>query len=531
MHSNHCIRGHRSTNCSHNDRPLFYIRKKGRPVSQCTQCRALRKNRSLHTRCECPTRIQNKGLGGTTEFADLPQGMTIESAKQFVERLSMDQGKTLSVEKSFNDLGGCRNCNSSQCQCDGRPSASIAPASTSSSATLMSGGIPSPYSVAFSPNFSSASSSQMRINFYPINTAQYATMPQFTGIPTFSTFQSPQPQAISDVSPNITAQVQQFQRRQEHLMASTQRRIQQEAEWARKYGRDSENYLESLQHSAPILVDPYHHRSSLPISFESSSAQETVTRSLEHHSNMQQHQQYRDTRASEAGNVGRYNYVQNISQSIPYATALAPTLFHHPSDIELEQRRKSGPSIMLSQKNQSEGRVHNSNLTTQLIVESSSSSQTSLPIKATNSENGVLDDQSRTESIDEYKSHVGEEQQQEASENISKTVETDEEAVSEPFPGLEKIFDSWDATDNEWLYSLHTECARPGAVCECGDSCCCPGCFTHTNNPGDRGVYNTMLNKLGAILETGKEEQGTQPEKPSVLTSTKPATNNPDAKL
>lgn len=216
---------------------------------------------------------------------------------------------------------------------------------------------------------------------------------------------------------------------------------------------------------------------------------------------------------------------------MPYATALATTLFRHPSDIELEQRRKSGPSIMLSQKNQSEGRVHNSNLTAQLIVESSSSSQTSLPIKATNSEHGVLDDHSSTESIDEYKSHVGEEQQQEASENISKAAETDEDTVSESFPGLDKIFDSWDATDNEWLYSLHTECARPGAVCECGDSCCCPGCFTHTNNPGDRGVYNTMLNKLGAILETGKEEQGIQPEKLSVLTSAKPATNNPEAKL
>ena len=90
--SNHCIRGHRSTNCSHSDRPLFYIRKKGRPVSQCTQCRALRKNRSLHTRCECPTRVQNKGLGGSIDLADLPHGMTIESAKEFVDRLSMDQG-------------------------------------------------------------------------------------------------------------------------------------------------------------------------------------------------------------------------------------------------------------------------------------------------------------------------------------------------------------------------------------------------------------------------------------------------------
>ena len=90
--SSHCIRGHRSTNCSHNDRPLFYIRKKGRPVSQCTQCRALRKNRSLHTRCDCPSRVQNKGFGNSNDYADLPHGMTIDAAKAFIEGLSSDQG-------------------------------------------------------------------------------------------------------------------------------------------------------------------------------------------------------------------------------------------------------------------------------------------------------------------------------------------------------------------------------------------------------------------------------------------------------
>lgn len=48
-----CIRGHRSSSCTHVDRPLFEIRKKGRPVSQCPHCRDLRKAKSCHTRCEC----------------------------------------------------------------------------------------------------------------------------------------------------------------------------------------------------------------------------------------------------------------------------------------------------------------------------------------------------------------------------------------------------------------------------------------------------------------------------------------------
>lgn len=48
-----CIRGHRSSSCTHADRPLFEIRKKGRPVSQCPHCRDLRKIKSCHTKCEC----------------------------------------------------------------------------------------------------------------------------------------------------------------------------------------------------------------------------------------------------------------------------------------------------------------------------------------------------------------------------------------------------------------------------------------------------------------------------------------------
>ncbi|TVY85078.1 Copper resistance protein CRF1 [Lachnellula suecica] len=48
-----CVRGHRVSNCQHADRPLQHINKKGRPVSQCTHCRTLRKSRSAHVRCDC----------------------------------------------------------------------------------------------------------------------------------------------------------------------------------------------------------------------------------------------------------------------------------------------------------------------------------------------------------------------------------------------------------------------------------------------------------------------------------------------
>jgi hypothetical protein len=51
-------KGHRSSHCSHVDRPLFEIRKKGRPVTQCSYCRDLRKTKQVHVKCAC---IDKKG--------------------------------------------------------------------------------------------------------------------------------------------------------------------------------------------------------------------------------------------------------------------------------------------------------------------------------------------------------------------------------------------------------------------------------------------------------------------------------------
>ena len=51
--SESCIKGHRSSACHHTDRPLFGIKKKGRPVSQCPKCRELRQSKKLHSKCTC----------------------------------------------------------------------------------------------------------------------------------------------------------------------------------------------------------------------------------------------------------------------------------------------------------------------------------------------------------------------------------------------------------------------------------------------------------------------------------------------
>lgn len=166
-------------------------------------------------------------------------------------------------------------------------------------------------------------------------------------------------------------------------------------------------------------------------------------------------------------------------------------------------------------------------------IESKVSSNTPPTLETTTVRNLVAMDMANqsVDNIDTYKINIGGGLRDSLSMKSSEgEIQEEEHAASEAFHGLDKML-AWGDGDNEWLYSLQTECARPGAVCECGDSCCCPGCFTHTNNPGDRGVYNTMINKLGAILEPEEEEQDSSRSKPCVPSSTKSTSNSTEAKL
>ncbi|KAG8765771.1 hypothetical protein FRC15_006763 [Serendipita sp. 397] len=63
-----CIKGHRSSNCNHPDRPLFEIRKKGRPVTQCDTCRELRTTKKLHVKCACDGRRDPESEVGPVEI-------------------------------------------------------------------------------------------------------------------------------------------------------------------------------------------------------------------------------------------------------------------------------------------------------------------------------------------------------------------------------------------------------------------------------------------------------------------------------
>ncbi|KAF7313428.1 ACE1 transcriptional factor [Mycena chlorophos] len=87
-----CIKGHRSSACKHTDRPLFEIKKKGRPVTQCEHCRELRKTKQVHVKCICevkeppspvsllPGKPKKKGTPVIPAEAAFPHGVPSELA-------------------------------------------------------------------------------------------------------------------------------------------------------------------------------------------------------------------------------------------------------------------------------------------------------------------------------------------------------------------------------------------------------------------------------------------------------------------
>jgi hypothetical protein len=326
-------------------------------------------------------------------------------------------------------------------------------------------------------------------------------------------FNSPQSPLAASGNPNIAAQIHQYQQRQEHLMASTQRRIQQEAE-ARRHSRGAENASATLQpphnHS-----DTYHqHHASLPLNF-GSSGYPSAAFSANPRLSVQQEL------APGSGPAHPYRYMNDESLAqISYSPSVANDAFSVTRPLELRSRTTNSASVEIADPEIAkhaqldETAADLSHLKGEVITPSP-------PVKRRASS----DSEARLTDDDEFVARVVEEPHiQPLSIRPSEIVAETE--AEDPFHAFDRAFEPWESGDNEWLYSLQTECARPGAVCECGDSCCCPGCFTHTNNPGDRGLYDTMLNKLGAIL--GPEEEASEKDKENCQ-STSPATN--DAKL
>ncbi|WVF67540.1 hypothetical protein IAT40_002296 [Kwoniella sp. CBS 6097] len=86
-----CIKGHRVTGCTHTDRPLYEVKKKGRPTTQCQHCKEKRKpsGSSVHTKCACgdaksqpPAVIQPTSNSTTNNVASSSQSTAMATNEQ-----------------------------------------------------------------------------------------------------------------------------------------------------------------------------------------------------------------------------------------------------------------------------------------------------------------------------------------------------------------------------------------------------------------------------------------------------------------
>ncbi|KAG5728426.1 Copper resistance protein CRF1 [Termitomyces sp. T112] len=107
-----CIKGHRSSNCRHTDRPLFEIKKKGRPVTQCDHCRELRKTKQVHVKCICEAREDHP----PAQSSGTKKGHTkIPDCATFPNGLPQALGASVAESSSESEHGGLRS--NSNCLC------------------------------------------------------------------------------------------------------------------------------------------------------------------------------------------------------------------------------------------------------------------------------------------------------------------------------------------------------------------------------------------------------------------------------
>ncbi|KAK2461735.1 hypothetical protein APHAL10511_006198 [Amanita phalloides] len=119
-----CIKGHRSSSCHHADRPLFEIKKKGRPVSQCDKCRQLRQSKKIHAKCICNIRSDQPiyripiPSNGTRSKRYIPVAPSLPNGLKDLTQDSSTPVLCPGVLLRANSLPNpCKCGDSSQCKC------------------------------------------------------------------------------------------------------------------------------------------------------------------------------------------------------------------------------------------------------------------------------------------------------------------------------------------------------------------------------------------------------------------------------
>ncbi|KAL6306872.1 hypothetical protein BKA93DRAFT_771315 [Sparassis latifolia] len=115
-----CIKGHRSSSCKHTDRPLYEIKKKGRPVTQCEHCRELRKTKQVHVKCMCGSKEREDGEGASRSVkvpanATFPGGLPEELEASVAFHLGSDGSD--SDHSGHGSSGPCNCKDGASCDC------------------------------------------------------------------------------------------------------------------------------------------------------------------------------------------------------------------------------------------------------------------------------------------------------------------------------------------------------------------------------------------------------------------------------
>jgi hypothetical protein len=436
-------------------------------------------------------------------------------------RLCTASGHGSGYSKSLVSLmcpGSCRGCNSNHCQCSTGGSTPNIAAASSSNTTPTLPMRPSPYPLSFPPNFASATSSDIRDS--PSADSQYVPLPQFTGMPSFDNmFRNPSPSTSHLTNNAIAAQVQHFRQRQNQLMNA--HRLHQEA-ILRSQNGEARNLFDPLRSSLPAQSQDatYYQRTSVPsIPYGISSDVQNVLGPPDQTANLQ-HQAYPNLHYPGTDRVDALRYFQDNlhpPSDFSYAASLSNHVFRPPPPFE---RPQTSTSILSANPNLSSSHVvtevdsdettaniytpNENNYPTEAIARRQDAQKFTDTGQMTISAGQETSQRSaRKDLLQQYSTPAVAQSRGETSAHENNAMQhrgshsnNDEIPSSDLFSGFD---DSFEAADNEWLFSLQTPCAQPGAVCQCGDSCCCPGCFTHMNNPGNRKVLGTIVNKRGVI--------------------------------
>ncbi|KAI0314256.1 hypothetical protein OF83DRAFT_462742 [Amylostereum chailletii] len=124
-----CIKGHRSSSCAHNERPLYEIKKKGRPVSQCERCRELRTTKKVHSKCTCSEgqlarKRETERVFGAKQKRYIPIVPALPNGLQdaFPSSSNLSKPSANARQKVDSLLNPCPCADVWSCQCDLRSS-------------------------------------------------------------------------------------------------------------------------------------------------------------------------------------------------------------------------------------------------------------------------------------------------------------------------------------------------------------------------------------------------------------------------